>query len=347
LRGDKEPQHRSNIVYVEPYEDDGYDPQSIPERMDSAMQRTAEYVSGLNPNGEPHPPNNYPHHTHNLPPLTIRRHVPGSNDPSLQRYPDHLQSPENVSSSSKIHVTIKRNTITREPPPIIQPVIQQPIQPIIQQPIQPIIQQPIQPIIQPPMQPVIQPILYPVPIYMNPPAPQYPVSQPIEPTTPIIELPKPKSPVKHSPVPPYQPVEPIITRKEVPKPKSPVKHSPVPPITSNRYEPEPFRPPPVSRNRNTNTTPRRPLRLDEITPSPPTLEPRRVKPSQVVIEEYDAYDEYYRVPSVYSVPQKVVSYRTAVPGRTTREMENEHMDRSGKNNYVDSPQLQTITYRTT
>jgi hypothetical protein len=333
MRKNNEP-HRSNIVYVEPYDDNGDERQSIPERIDSAMQRTAEYVSGLNPNDEPYPSDNYPHHQHNLPPLTIRRHVPGSNDPSLQRLPSHLQPSENVSSSSNIHVTIKRNTVSREKP-VIQPIIQQPIQP----PIQPIIQHIMQPPIPPPIQPVIQPILYPVPVYVNP------VNQYIEPIVPINELPKPKSPVKTSPVPPYQPLEPITPRKEISKPKSPVKNSPVPPISPNRYDPEAFRPS-GSRNKNTAPASRRPLRLDEITPSPPTLEPRRVRPGRVVAEEFDAYDEYYRVPSVYSVPKKVISYRTTVPGMTTRELENDQMDRLGKSTYVESPPLQTITYRT-
>ena len=106
---------KSNIVYVEPYSDDDYDRQSIPERLDSAMQRTAEYVSGLNPDTDPYPGDNYHHHNHQqhgLPPLTIRRHVPGSNDPALQKMPTNLQPSENISSSSNVHVTIKRNSVS-------------------------------------------------------------------------------------------------------------------------------------------------------------------------------------------------------------------------------------------
>jgi hypothetical protein len=350
-------QKRSNIVYVEPYDDEDYDRQSSPERLDSAMQRTAEYVSGLNPNDDLYPADNHPHHhhqhdSHGLPPLTIRRHVPGSNDPSLQRMPTNLQPLENISSSSNLHVTIKRNSVSAEKP-VIQPVIQPFIQPAIQPTIQPFIQ----PAIQPAIQPIIQPILYPVPIYINPPPPpppppQYLVHQPMEPIPPRRETPKPRSPVKTSPVPPpviNQPLEPITPRKETPKPRSPVKHSPVPPISSNRYEPEPepepLQPPP-SRNKNIAPANRRPVRLDEIRPNPPTLVPRQVRPSRMVVEEFDEYDEYYRVPSVYSAPKKVVSYRTTAPGKTTREIENDHMDRSGKPGYVESPRLKKITYRT-
>ena len=58
------------------------------------------------------------------------------------------------------------STISNQPQPILQPVIQPPIQPVIQPPIQPVIQPPIQPVvqsvIQPPIQPVIQPTIQPV-----------------------------------------------------------------------------------------------------------------------------------------------------------------------------------------
>ena len=58
------------------------------------------------------------------------------------------------------------STISNQPQPILQPVIQPPIQPVIQPPIQPVIQPPIQPVvqsvIQPPIQPVIQPPIQPV-----------------------------------------------------------------------------------------------------------------------------------------------------------------------------------------
>ena len=58
------------------------------------------------------------------------------------------------------------STISNQPQPILQPVIQPPIQPVIQPPIQPVIQPPIQPVvqsvIQPPVEPVIQPTIHPV-----------------------------------------------------------------------------------------------------------------------------------------------------------------------------------------
>ena len=54
------------------------------------------------------------------------------------------------------------STISNQPQPILQPVIQPPIQPVIQPPIQPVVQSVIQPPIQPVIQPVIQPPIQPV-----------------------------------------------------------------------------------------------------------------------------------------------------------------------------------------
>ena len=54
------------------------------------------------------------------------------------------------------------STISHQPQPILQPVIQPPIQPVIQPPIQPVVQSVIQPPIQPVIQPVIQPPIQPV-----------------------------------------------------------------------------------------------------------------------------------------------------------------------------------------
>ena len=50
-------------------------------------------------------------HVRTLPKLTIRRHPPGSTDPSAQRIPAPLESSpaDNLPSSSNVHVTIKRN----------------------------------------------------------------------------------------------------------------------------------------------------------------------------------------------------------------------------------------------
>jgi len=124
-------------------------------------------------------------------------------------------------------------------------------------------------------------------------------------------------------------------------------------MSPNRYEVESFQPPtsPLPK-KNMNASPRRPVRIDLITPapapartpSPPTLDPQRVRSGKVVVEEFDDYDEYYRVPTVYSVPRKVISYRT-VPGPTTRELENDLMNNVEEPIYVKSPELQTVTYR--
>jgi hypothetical protein len=65
----------------------------------------------------------------------------------------------------------------------------------------------------------------------------------------------------------------------------------------------------------------------------------------MVVEEFDDYDEQYRVPTVYSVPRKVISYRT-VPGMTTRELENDEVVDSREDLYFESPPVETVTYRT-
>ena len=248
------------------------------------MERTADYVAGLNPDVNV---NEYPHDPIGRPPLTIRRHIPGSNDPALQRLPRNLQpTSDNISSSSNIRVTIKRNSIAQEKPVIA---------------------------------PVIQPLLYPVNVFVNPPTPQYSMAPTIQLVPPIIEVTKPPSPKKVSPI-------------------------PLPPVSPNRYETELFHTP-ESRSRSKNTTPRRPVRLElASSPSPPTLEPRKIRSGQMIVEEFDDYDEYYRAPTVYSVPQKVISYRK-VPGMTTRERQNSQMDDSDKVIYTESPRKQTVTYR--
>jgi hypothetical protein len=154
----------------------------------------------------------------------------------------------------------------------------------------------------------------------------------------------------HSPVLPnfdIQPIQPIkeITKPPSPKkPVSPVKPTRSPPISSDRYETESFQLP-ASRDRDNNVSPRRPVRVDSITPTPPKIEPQLVRPAQVIVEEYDDYNDYYRVPSVYTIPKKVISYRTAA-GMTTRELENERIDDTGRAVYIPSREAQTVTYRT-
>jgi hypothetical protein len=301
--------------------------------MNSAMDRTAQYVSGLNPDVNSYSTDDYPHHNHHphrhhqhiehiehtpppLPALAIRRHRPGANDPTSQNFPINLQSSSNnISSSSNVHVTIKRNPIIHEK------------------------------IVIPPEQTVIQPVLYPVAVYVDSPAPQYPMYPPIQLIQPIQEIikppspKKPTSPIKTSYIPPMSPKKPV----------SPVKTSSTPPISPNRYETEIFHtpsppPPPPSQNRNKNVSPRRPIRTVVIKPPPPKVEPQRIRPSRLIVEEYYDYDEHFRVPSAYVAPKKVISYRT-VPGMTTRELENEEMDNIGKPVYVRSPPAQTVTYR--
>jgi hypothetical protein len=304
---------RTEYVYVNPYHPDYYDPQQTPERLDYATDRSEQYEGDLSPDLDPYDTDDYSHHNHHhhghnihgLPPLTIRRHAPGSNDPSLQRFPANLQpslqgfptnfqpsSSDNIPTSSNVNVTIKRNPV----PPI------------------------------PPEQTVIQPILYPVAVYVQSAVPQYPIEQPIQPIQPI------------------QPPQAVTKPPSPKKPISPIKISPTPPISPTRYETELF-PPPSSRDRSLNSTPRRPVRIDLVTPSPPTLKPQRIRSGKMIVEEFDDYDEQYRVPTVYSVPRKVISYRT-VPGMTTRELENDEVVDSREDIYFESPPVETVTYRT-
>ncbi|CAF3695448.1 unnamed protein product, partial [Adineta steineri] len=49
--------------------------------------------------------------------------------------------------------------------------------------------------------------------------------------------------------------------------------------------------------------------------------------------------------SVYPGASKQVAYRVAT-GKTTRELENEEIDDSGAPIFVQTPRLQTVTYRT-
>jgi hypothetical protein len=185
-------------------------------------------------------------------------------------------------------------------------------------PDQPFIQ-PGQPFIQP-GQPFIQPIIYPVPVYMHSPVPPNFDIQQIQPIKEITKPPSPKKPV------------------------SPVKKLHIRPVSSNSIETESF-PIPPSRNSQMNVSPRRPVRVDSITPTPPKIEPQLVRPAQVIVEEYDDYNDYYRVPSVYTIPKKVISYRTAA-GMTTRQLENERIDDTGRAVYIPSREAQTVTYRT-
>lgn len=276
------------------------------------MDRTAQYVAGHDPTLASHMPE-YPvpsyHDSHGLPPLSIRRHVPGSTDPALQTLPPNIQPVygNNSNGFNKVNVTIKRNSISSHPSTVIQPVVQ------------------------PVVQPVIQPVFYPVNVYNNIPEPQYTIEQPMEFIAPPRPAIMPITPVKHPPPPP-----------------PPVLHLPrSPPVPADRYETESFRPM-NSRARNTNTTPRRPVKLDGISPIPPspaTLRPRPVQHGKLVIEEYEDYDEEYRLPTVHAVPQKITSYHQ-VTGKTTRELENSRMDQNGESVYIDSPRIHKVSYRT-
>jgi hypothetical protein len=287
-----------DYVYRDPYYDGYYDPEQTLETIDP-RERTEQYVHSQDPEFGPFSPDHGHHHHHHnsetsAPPLTIRRHTPGSNDPSLQRYPTNLQAPsisDNITSSSNVRVTIKRN-----PPELVQPII--------------------------------QPVLYPVAVYVNNPSiPQdfelqpVEVMQPIEQVQPITKPPSPKKPI------------------------TPVKKSPTPSPSPTRYETETF-PLPSSRNIRSNISSRRPIRTDLITPTPtpPKIEPQRIQSAQMIVEEYDTHNDYYRVPSVYTVPKKVISYRTA-PGLTTRELENDKIDETGRPVYIQSRDAQTVTYR--
>lgn len=141
---------------------------------------------------------------------------------------------------------------------------------------------------------------------MEPPVPHYPMYQPVQPT---IENIKPPSPIKAI---------------------QPVKKSPSPPPASpTRYQTETFHQP---SSRNNTPLNRRAVRLDLFTPPPPPIiKSERIRSTPVIVEEY-------------AVPKKVISYR-AVPGMTTRELENYDMDNSEAPIYVKSPKNQTVTYR--
>ncbi|CAF0807835.1 unnamed protein product [Adineta ricciae] len=288
-------------------------------------------------------------HTTSLPPihnyqpsdtpsaLTIRRHTPGVTDPTLYNFPVSY-SPEriystpvhNVSLPPNVHVTVRRNTPQAE-------------------------------------HTLIQPILYPVAIYHNSSAPQQRKESPKprmpkrtqpEPRipTPKPPTPKPRTPMRTSPIPPVSPVKhtpPPQPRPPVRSPvKSPIKPAPKPrplPVSPVQPEPEPSPVPPPPPPKAKNVLFRKPIRTDDVQSSVQRISktqiqsPRRA--TRVVVQEPPGYSQSYRRSSVYPTARRTVSYRT-VPGMTTREMENEEMDDTGAPIYVQTPRVQTVTFRT-
>ncbi|CAF3697000.1 unnamed protein product [Rotaria sp. Silwood1] len=162
----------SNNFYIPPnpyyYDNRPYTPDSIYSMTD----RTSQYTYDSGSESDSYPTDDYPSH-HSFEndgkrALKIRRHIPGTNDPSLQQFPSNIETPKNTLPSSHVHVTIKRHPIE-------------------------------------PKQNLIQPVLYPVPVYAKPPIPQNsnnPPIQiiqpilPIQPTEQIKEITKPSSPKK-------------------------------------------------------------------------------------------------------------------------------------------------------
>ncbi|CAF0720051.1 unnamed protein product [Adineta ricciae] len=294
-------------------------------------------------------------HTTSLPPihnhqlsdtpsaLTIRRHTPGVTDPTLYNFPVSY-SPEriystpvhNVSLPPNVHVTVRRNIPQAE-------------------------------------HTLIQPILYPVAIYHNSSAPQQRKESPKprtpkrtrpepKPPTPKPPTPKPRTPMRTSPIPPVSPARrtpppppppPPKPRPPVKSPvKSPIKPAPKPrplPVSPVQPEPEPSPVPPPPPPKAKNVLFRKPIRTDDVQSTvqriskTQIISPRRT--TRVVVQEPPGYSQSYRRSSVYPTARRTVSYRT-VPGMTTREMENEEMDDTGAPIYVQTPRVQTVTFRT-
>ncbi|UJR21775.1 hypothetical protein I4U23_024850 [Adineta vaga] len=263
--------------------------------------------------------------------LTIRRHTPGVTDPTLYNFPmnyspDRMYSSpiHNVSLPPNVHVTIRRNPAQAE-------------------------------------HTLIQPILYPVALFTNSSAPQ-PIREVPKPRTPVRTRPEPRIPTPKPPTPkprtpmrtsPIPPVYPAKSSPPPPPPPPPVVKSPVripvrpPPVSPVQPEPIPSPVPPPQKRKSVLI--RKPIRTEFVQPTvqrvikAPVQTPRPV--TRVIVQEPPANNQYYRRPAVYPTPRRSVSYRT-VPGMTTREKENEEIDDTGAPIYVQTPRVQTVTYRT-
>ncbi|CAF1049315.1 unnamed protein product [Rotaria sordida] len=196
----QQPQPDNFYIPPNPYYYDGnpYTPDSMYSTTDSA---TSQYTSDSGSETDsysiddysPHPHRHHHHHHHRQhqhhqsdnsdtrPTIKIRRHVPGTNDPLLQKFPTNLESSDNTSSSSPVRVTIKRHKIEPE-------------------------------------QNLIQPVLYPVPVYVKSPVPQNSNNPPIQIIQPVLPVQSflPIEQIKEIAKPPSSPKKPPTTPIKTP-----------------------------------------------------------------------------------------------------------------------------------
>ncbi|CAF2756603.1 unnamed protein product [Rotaria sp. Silwood2] len=189
-----------NNFYIPPapnyYDDRPYTP-------DSMTDRTSQYTHDSGSESDSYSTDDYPHHQsgdNTLRTLKIRRHLPGSSDPLLQKIPPNVEPADNKFSSSPVHVTIKRHPIE-------------------------------------PKQNLIQPVLYPVPVYVQPPVPQNFNNPPIQIIQPVLPI-QPTLPIQ--PVQSIEQIKETAKPPSPKKPTTPIKTSPNPSISSDRYETESF-----------------------------------------------------------------------------------------------------------
>ncbi|CAF1308107.1 unnamed protein product [Adineta steineri] len=169
---------------------------------------------------------------------------------------------------------------------------------------------------------LIQPILYPVAVYTN-------ASQPIQDNSKSYSSKtrtKPTTPVRTSPIPPVRP-----SGRSPPLVLPPVRHQP------GQHSP----PPPTGRSAVGRKSS---IRFDTLGQTVRKVIRVPARPgTKVHIQEPSNSNR--RRSSVYPGASKQVAYRVAT-GKTTRELENEEIDDSGAPIFVQTPRLQTVTYRT-
>jgi hypothetical protein len=116
---------RPENIYIPPYPHQYYyDNGQSPNEMHPITDQTPQYTSELNNNHHHHHPHSHHHHHHHhnhhqdrpnsnhAPPVPIRRHTPGSTDPTLQQL-----SSRTISPTPSLHPIIKRNPPKPKPQP--------------------------------------------------------------------------------------------------------------------------------------------------------------------------------------------------------------------------------------
>ncbi len=263
--------------------------------------------------------NGHRHHQPNsnsVPPLAIRRHTPGSTDPTLQQLSSRNHSPtsnapipvrqnppqpnssslsvRNHSSTSNTSFTVKRNPSRPNPSSLSAR-------------------------------------------NHSSAASLDPDERPIKPMRDTSVYNKPSTKKKF--------IQPKKPSPPTPQPKKPSPPTPQPIQPSSRYEANSFRSSSSSsRNQINNALQRRPIRIDLIPKTSFGIPPQRNRSRPIVVEEYDEEDDY-PVSYVEHVPKKVISYRE-VSGMTTREWENYQMSKAQRIVRIRSPPVETIIYRT-